>query len=114
MHYIEHRIGRETPEGSRPITILMTGFGPFREHVVNASWQTVRLIPERGVTLPPNIDGDTPVKLIIYEVPVIYKLVARIIPQLWEKHQPDVRRKCGIERIYWTISNFLQSFHCSW
>lgn len=82
--------GSETQENEPGITILYTGFGPFRDHVVNASWEAVSRIPERGITLPPNIDPKTPVKLVAYYLPVVYQLVADVVPKLWAKHQPDV------------------------
>jgi pyroglutamyl-peptidase len=72
------------------IKVLLTGFGPFRDHVVNSSWQSVRRIPDRGIKLPSNIQTNTPVHLMVYELPVIYTTIAKVIPELWKKHQPDV------------------------
>jgi len=81
--------GKEEENG---ITVLLTGFGPFRDHVVNASWQAVRLIPDRGIALPSNIPSGTHVKIVACEVPVIYDTVAEVVPKLWEQHKPNVRK----------------------
>ncbi|XP_045155181.1 pyroglutamyl-peptidase 1 [Echinops telfairi] len=57
------------------------GFGPFGEHTVNASWIAVQELEKLGL-------GDS-VDLHVYEIPVEYKTVQRLIPALWEKHSPQ-------------------------
>ncbi|XP_069332780.1 pyroglutamyl-peptidase 1 isoform X4 [Eulemur rufifrons] len=58
-------------------------FGPFGEHTVNASWIAVQELEKLGL-------GDS-VDLHVYEIPVEYKTVQRLIPALWEKHSPQGR-----------------------
>ncbi|KAM5310580.1 pyroglutamyl-peptidase 1 isoform 3-T4 [Glossophaga mutica] len=62
--------------------VVVTGFGPFGEHTVNASWVAVQELEKLGL-------GDS-VDLHVYEIPVEYKTVQRLIPALWEKHSPQV------------------------
>uniref|UniRef100_A0A8C3X545 Pyroglutamyl-peptidase I n=1 Tax=Catagonus wagneri TaxID=51154 RepID=A0A8C3X545_9CETA len=62
--------------------VVVTGFGPFGEHTVNASWIAVQELEKLGL-------GDS-VDLHVYEIPVEYKTVQRLIPALWEKHSPQV------------------------
>ncbi|XP_074240480.1 pyroglutamyl-peptidase 1 isoform X2 [Saimiri boliviensis] len=62
--------------------VVVTGFGPFGEHTVNASWIAVQELEKLGL-------GDS-VDLHVYEIPVEYKTVQRLIPALWEKHSPQI------------------------
>uniref|UniRef100_A0A8C6FTV2 Pyroglutamyl-peptidase I n=1 Tax=Moschus moschiferus TaxID=68415 RepID=A0A8C6FTV2_MOSMO len=62
--------------------VVVTGFGPFGEHTVNASWIAVQELEKLGL-------GDS-VDLHVYEIPVEYQTVQRLIPALWEKHSPQV------------------------
>nr|XP_008534442.1 PREDICTED: pyroglutamyl-peptidase 1 [Equus przewalskii] len=55
-----------------------SGFGPFGEHTVNASWIAVQELEKLGL-------GDS-VDLHVYEIPVEYKTVQRLIPSLWSLH----------------------------
>ncbi|OWK51225.1 Pyroglutamyl-peptidase 1 [Lonchura striata] len=64
--------------------VVVTGFGPFGEHAVNASWIAVQELEKLG--LRDDVD------LHVYEVPVEYQTVQRLIPALWKKHSPQ---KCG-------------------
>lgn len=67
-------------------TILVTGFGPFDAHVVNASWEAVRELQK----LWANSAEFPDVKLVAEEIPVSYNYVSDHIPQLWKKHNPSV------------------------
>lgn len=62
-------------------TILVTGFGLFRDYKINASWEAVKLLPDE-------IDE---FKLIKIEVPVVYDIVETKIPALWKEHDPEVK-----------------------
>lgn len=77
------------PDGPT-INILVTGFGPFRDHIVNASWESVRLLPNEELRPPPNLRPGTKINLIVHQIPVIYQYVCDHMQQLWEKYKPDV------------------------
>lgn len=62
--------------------VLVTGFGPFGEHKINASWEAVKLLPKY------KLDN---VELIVEEVPVLYKYVEENIPLMWKKYNPKVK-----------------------
>uniref|UniRef100_A0A8C2NLL9 Pyroglutamyl-peptidase I n=1 Tax=Capra hircus TaxID=9925 RepID=A0A8C2NLL9_CAPHI len=66
----------------------LTGFGPFGEHTVNASWIAVQELEKLGL-------GDS-VDLHVYEIPVEYQTVQRLIPALWEKHSPQLVVHVGV------------------
>lgn len=61
--------------------IVVTGFGPFGGHEINASWEAVKLLQNYKI-------GDT--VIIVEEIPVVYKSVEEKVPQLWEKYNPKV------------------------
>jgi pyroglutamyl-peptidase len=65
-------------------TIVVTGFGPFGDHKINASWETVKLLPSM------NVEEEFGVKLIIHEIPVAYEYVAEKVPSIWKAHNPMV------------------------
>nr|CAD7196901.1 unnamed protein product [Timema douglasi] len=62
--------------------VVITGFGPFGEHDVNASWVVVKLLSTM------DIKEDLGVELLIEEIPVGYECVSSKVPHLWEKHKP--------------------------
>lgn len=62
-------------------TVLVTGFGPFRDYKINASWEAVKLLPDE-------IDE---CKLVKTEIPVVYDTVETKIPALWKEHSPEVK-----------------------
>lgn len=61
--------------------ILVTGFGPFGEHKINASWESVKLLPD-------NIEEYDVIKK---EIPVSYDHVELTVPKLWENFEPYVK-----------------------
>lgn len=67
-------------------TILVTGFGPFKEHKVNASWEAVKLLEK----LFDSWEKSSSVNLIIDEIPVAYNDVAARVKESWEKYKPSV------------------------
>ena len=69
------------------LTILVTGFGPFRNYKTNASWEAVKLLPELVNTW----NRSSNISLIIQEIPVSYEDVTFKVKELWEKHKPSVR-----------------------
>ncbi|XP_069685828.1 pyroglutamyl-peptidase 1 [Periplaneta americana] len=74
-------------------TVLVTGFGPFGEHKINASWESVKLLPSL------NIDEEFGVKLIVEEIPVTYSYVSEKIPVLWKAHKPMLVVHVGVSSI---------------
>lgn len=67
------------------VPVVVTGFGPFGEHKVNASWETAKAL------LPLNLEASG-IKLITDEIPVIYQTAAAKVFSLWEQHRPKVNR----------------------
>lgn len=61
--------------------VLVTGFGPFGEHKINASWEAVKLLPEY------DLQG---INLFIEEIEVAYTTVERKVPLLWKEINPTV------------------------
>lgn len=64
--------------------VLLSGFGPFGEHSINASWESVKEVSTIELEEKYNI------KIVNVEIPVIYEEVDRQIPALWEKYKPIV------------------------
>lgn len=67
-------------------TILVTGFGPFGDHVVNASWEAVKELPN----LCAHSEEFSDITLITEQIPVSYNYVSTNIPMLWKKYDPIV------------------------
>lgn len=67
-----------------PKTVVVTGFGLFRDHIVNASWEVARVLPETGIAEELNIN------LVTINIPVSYKDVDQIVPTLWVQYEPAV------------------------
>lgn len=63
---------------------MVTGFGPFKNYKINASWEAVKLLPSM------NIEEEFGIKLIIHEIPVTYGYVTENVPVLWRVHNPMV------------------------
>ncbi|XP_019465518.1 pyroglutamyl-peptidase 1, partial [Meleagris gallopavo] len=74
----------------------LSGFGPFGEHAVNASWIAVQELEKLGLR-----DG---VDLHVYEVPVEYQTVQRLIPALWKKHSPQLVVHVGVSGMATTVT----------
>lgn len=65
-------------------TVVVTGFGPFRDYTVNASWEVAKELSDTGITKDLNID------LVTVNIPVSYKDVDEIVPNLWSQYKPAV------------------------
>lgn len=72
-------------------TVLVTGFGPFGSHEVNASWVAVQELKKVGLGSDAN--------LVVEEIPVEYNVVQKVVPQLWEKHCPKLVVHVGVSGI---------------
>jgi pyroglutamyl-peptidase len=64
--------------------VLVTGFGPFGEHKINASWESVKLLPGT------DIEKELGIQLVTVEIPVEYSYVQQNIPALWDVYKPQV------------------------
>ncbi|XP_046864284.1 pyroglutamyl-peptidase 1-like [Xenia sp. Carnegie-2017] len=71
--------------------VLVTGFGPFAEHEVNASWEVVKELANMG------LDGKG--NLVIKEIPVSYDYVLAHVPELWRKYKPKLCIHVGVSSI---------------
>ncbi|XP_054715033.1 pyroglutamyl-peptidase 1-like [Uloborus diversus] len=74
-------------ESSKVPTVLVTGFGPFRNHTRNSSWLTVQEL----VKIP--ITG---YRIIAKELPVEYDTVSKEVPHLWKEYNPKLVVHCGM------------------
>jgi len=87
------------------ITVLVTGFGPFRaQHPVNPSWEIAKSLP---AFLPPPtsptadlsaIARNAPVRILVHPGPikVAYKTVRELVPKLWEGRKIDYAVHIGM------------------
>lgn len=73
-------------EKDEKFTVLVTGFGPFNNHIVNASWEAVKELSK----LFANSKEMEDVRMIAKEIPVSYENVATDIPKLWAELKPIV------------------------
>ncbi|KDR16265.1 hypothetical protein L798_09684, partial [Zootermopsis nevadensis] len=71
-------------------TVVVTGFGPFKNYKINASWEAVKLLPSM------NIEEEFGIKLIIHEIPVTYGYVTENVPVLWRVHNPMLVVHVGV------------------
>ena len=71
--------------------IVVTGFGPFAGHDINASWETVKLIP--GLWDHEEFD------VIIDEIPVSYEFVKSQVTQKWADHCPVFYVHIGVSHM---------------
>nr|CAH7744939.1 unnamed protein product [Callosobruchus chinensis] len=70
-------------------TVLVTGFGPFGEHRVNASWESVKLLPD-------TIHNTSIIKK---EIPVVYSCVDSTVPSLWKQYNPSLVIHVGVSSL---------------
>lgn len=73
-------------------TILITGFGPFGNHIVNASWEAVKELNKLCATTKVLKN----VEVIVKEISVSYEDVANYVPKLWEKYKPNLVLHVGV------------------
>eukprot|EP00058_Branchiostoma_floridae_P016152 XP_002601640.1 hypothetical protein BRAFLDRAFT_124319 [Branchiostoma floridae] len=68
--------------------VFVTGFGPFGDHEVNASWVSVQEMAKLGL-------GED-VDLRVEELPVEYKAVKQTVPTIWKKYKPKLMVHVGV------------------
>uniref|UniRef100_A0A8D9A1W3 Pyroglutamyl-peptidase 1 n=1 Tax=Cacopsylla melanoneura TaxID=428564 RepID=A0A8D9A1W3_9HEMI len=71
--------------------VLVTGFGPFRNFPVNASWEAVSLLPDR-------VDANN-IEIVKEQVEVSYDYVDNTVPALWKKYNPDLVIHVGVSGV---------------
>ena len=73
------------------LKVIVTGFGPFGDHNINASWEAVKELKKLGVAHN--------VQLITEEIPVEYQTVKHLIPRMWKHHNPDLVVHVGVSGV---------------
>ncbi|OXB72547.1 UNVERIFIED_CONTAM: hypothetical protein H355_006535 [Colinus virginianus] len=68
--------------------VVVTGFGPFRQYLVNSSWEAVKELSKRG--LGKNID------LRIMQLPVAYQKAKEQIFRIWTTLRPILSVHVGL------------------
>ncbi|KAI4495598.1 hypothetical protein M0802_008610 [Mischocyttarus mexicanus] len=82
---------RENQTNINKKTILITGFGPFDKHIVNASWEAVKELS--NLWLQSKLCD---IQLITKQIPVSYQYVSTEISKLWEEHNPIIVIHVGV------------------
>ncbi|XP_034640853.1 pyroglutamyl-peptidase 1-like protein isoform X2 [Trachemys scripta elegans] len=69
-------------------TVVVTGFGPFRQHLINSSWEAVKEMSKLG--LGENID------LHIMQLPASYQKAKELVCKIWGTPQPLLTVHIGL------------------
>uniref|UniRef100_A0A8C2PZ76 Pyroglutamyl-peptidase I n=1 Tax=Cyprinus carpio TaxID=7962 RepID=A0A8C2PZ76_CYPCA len=77
-------------------TVIVTGFEPFGEHAVNASWVAVQELEKLGLGHHINLH--------VAEVPVEYQAVQRLLPSLWKQQLPQLVVHVGVSGMASTVT----------
>ncbi|KAJ6662869.1 hypothetical protein lerEdw1_011073 [Lerista edwardsae] len=72
----------------KPDTVVVTGFGPFRQHLINSSWEAVKELSKLGL-------GDE-VDLHIMELPVAYQKAKELVCKVWATLRPQLMIHTGL------------------
>ncbi|KAF1848997.1 peptidase C15, pyroglutamyl peptidase I-like protein [Cucurbitaria berberidis CBS 394.84] len=79
---------------STPLTVLVTGFGPFLDITTNPSWEIAHRLPSSLTGL----NGETITIIIPPEpTPAAYHKILAQVPKLIEKHSPDMVVHMGLD-----------------
>ncbi|XP_045019761.1 pyroglutamyl-peptidase 1-like protein isoform X4 [Bubalus bubalis] len=76
---------------SRSSCVVVTGFGPFRQHLVNSSWEAVKELSKLG------LGNDMEVELQTLQLPVDYREVKQRVARIWEDLQPQFVVHVGVD-----------------
>ncbi|XP_047398063.1 pyroglutamyl-peptidase 1-like protein isoform X1 [Sciurus carolinensis] len=71
--------------------VVVTGFGPFRQHLVNSSWEAVKELSKLG------LGTDMEVELRTLQLPVDYREAKQRITRIWEDCQPQLAVHVGVD-----------------
>ncbi|VVC34320.1 Hypothetical protein CINCED_3A022994 [Cinara cedri] len=74
-------------------TVVVTGFGLFRDYTMNPSWEIAQKLHTTGIIEELNIN------LITTCIPVCYKDVDQIVPLLWFQHEPALMVHLGVSHL---------------
>ncbi|KAF2641613.1 pyroglutamyl peptidase-like protein type I [Massarina eburnea CBS 473.64] len=81
--------GQTPPEnGEDPVTVLVTGFGPFLARIpINSSWEIASQLP---ALIPASPSNPTPIRILVHHEPirVAYKPVVDLVPTLLPPDSP--------------------------
>lgn len=73
-----------------PPTVVVTGFGLFRDHKLNTSWEAIR---------DGRLSLDRRVRLVTREIAVSYDEVDRVVANLWQEYQPVLMVHIGLSAL---------------
>lgn len=76
---------------NRPLTVLVTGFGPFNKYKINSSWEAVKDLPSMGL----KCRGEQ-VHVEVRHMRVSYVDVRSEIAILWKEIKPDICVHVGL------------------
>ncbi|KAF1938049.1 peptidase C15, pyroglutamyl peptidase I-like protein [Clathrospora elynae] len=77
-----------TKENEKPVTVLVTGFGPFlSKYPKNSSWEIASTLP---ALIPASPDNKTPIHIHVHQeaIRVAYKTVLTLVPNLLPPANP--------------------------
>jgi len=118
----------EEEDEENTIRVLISGFGPFRDHTVNASWEAVKIINPDDIILLSRHGRDMSstaddfmanqptIQITFCELEVVYNTIHQVIPDLWEKYKPHLVVHVGVSGIAKAITleqNAHNSGYCS-
>ncbi|KAM6181741.1 LOW QUALITY PROTEIN: pyroglutamyl-peptidase 1-like protein [Erethizon dorsatum] len=75
---------------SQSSCVVVTGFGPFRQHLVNSSWEAVKELSKLG------LGTDMDVQLRTLQLPVDYREVKQRVTRIWKDFQPQLAVHVGV------------------
>ncbi|XP_032247167.1 pyroglutamyl-peptidase 1-like protein [Phoca vitulina] len=81
--------------------IFVQGFGPFRQYLVNSSWEAVKKGESTCFFLQElsklGLNSDMEVELRILQLPVDYREVKQRVTRIWEDLQPQLAVHIGLD-----------------
>nr|CAH0101954.1 unnamed protein product [Daphnia galeata] len=86
-------------------TVIVTGFGPFGVHKINASMETVKLLRSLDV------ERELGIQLVTKEIPVEYDYVKNEIPILWKLYKPKLVVHVGVSGMAQELTLETQAFN---
>ncbi|KAM4826067.1 pyroglutamyl-peptidase 1-like protein [Thomomys bottae] len=78
-------------EPSPSCCVVVTGFGPFRQHLVNSSWEAVKELSKLGLGTHPELE------LHIFQLPVDYREAERRVTSIWKDFHPQLVVHVGVD-----------------